>query len=173
MGPRLDPQQSFETLERAVGCLSMSLKEANRLRLERLTARLAQRRASSGAEDAIPAFDAAFETSRDQVLVPLLRDIGAELGRAGHAHAIEIDGDARKPSVVFRVLLSGGGDGNANVIGFFARHDPTNGKSEVIAYLTLKVEFELGRFNAISEMTREALEQMLMDGIEHLIACNQ
>jgi hypothetical protein len=149
------------------------LKEANRLRLERLSKRHAARRAQSDAVDARAAFDAAFADARARVLVPLLRDFGAELDRGGHRHVVEVDTDPREQSVVLRVHLKGAKAGNANFIILFVKHDETSGEGEVIVHLALNVEFELGRFTTLAEMSPAAVEQMVMDGLEHLIVCNQ
>jgi hypothetical protein len=151
----------------------MALKEMNQLRLERLTKRLSARRAGAADEDARSQFEAAFVAHRDEVLTPLLRDVGAELTKAGHAFTIEPDGDRRRPSIVFRVELAGGNRGNTNAIGFYVGHDDAAPTSEVIAYLELKNEFDLGRYRAVSEMTRDALEQLLVDAVEHMLVCNE
>jgi hypothetical protein len=44
---------------------------------------------------------------------------------------------------------------------------------EGIAYLALKNEFDLGRYDATAEMTRDVLEQMLVDALEHMLVCNE
>ncbi len=152
----------------------MSLKETNRLRIERLAERFNARRARrEDSADARAAFDAAFVEMRTAVLTPLLEDIGAELRKAGHDHVIEVDAHKKRPSLVFRVKLDGALAGNANAILFFAQHGVPNRKSEVIVELALRGEFELGRFGEPADMTRTALEQMVVDGLEHLIVCNQ
>jgi hypothetical protein len=152
----------------------VSLKETNRLRIERLAERFnARRDRRADSADARAAFDAAFVEMRTSVLTPLLEDVGAELRRAGHDFAIELDTHRKTPSLLFRVKLDGALPRNANGILFFAQHDAPNRKSEVIAELTLRGEFELGRFPEPAEMTRTALEQMVVDGLEHLIVCNQ
>ena len=151
----------------------MSLKETNRLRIERITQRFQQRRANGrDSADARAAFDAAFVVVREGVLRSLLEDIGAELVRAGHAWSSEVDVHAKKPSVSYRVKLAGAAPLHANTILFFVQHDSPGRPSEVIVELSLRGEFELGRFTSPSEMTRAALEQMVVDGLEHMISCN-
>jgi hypothetical protein len=152
----------------------VSLKEMNRLRIARLTDRFNARRArEQDGADARASFDAAFIKTRDAVLLPLFEDIGAELRRAGHSFAVELDSRPKKPSVVFRVMLAGARPLLENAIVFFAQHDVPDRKSEVIVELSLRGEFELGRFADPADMTRTALEQMMVDGLEHLIVCNQ
>jgi hypothetical protein len=79
------------------------LRETNRLRLERLTARYRVRHADRAVYDARAAFERAFIDVRDRELVPLLHELGAELRRAGHDYNVEIDGDVRRPSILFCV----------------------------------------------------------------------
>ena len=150
---------------------AMAIKEPNRLRIERLAARFNARRGRVEATTAerAAAFEGAFVRAREQILVPSLHELGAELRKVGHDYDVEIDVDtARSPrNLAFRVRLDGAKPANENVIGFFVQHEGSGNKSEVIAYLALMNEFDLGRFQDISEMTRDALEQMLVDGLEH------
>ncbi|HEY4119244.1 MAG TPA: hypothetical protein VGM56_15360 [Byssovorax sp.] len=147
----------------------MGLNEANLARIERLTARLAARHGAATSDEARAAFEADFVRQRDAVLVPLLQDLGVALARAGHAFEIELDAGERRPGATFRVLLSGGARGNRNEILFYVQHADA---SEVIVHLALRNEFELVRYQSIAAMTHAALEQMLVDGLEHLLVCN-
>jgi len=150
------------------------MKDVNKLRIDRLTRRFDERRRPEPSPaDPAAAFEAEFERVRRDVLVPLLHEIGVELSKAGHDYAVTLDADRPAPSVAFRVVLNGAKPGNKNSIGFFVQHQGLDGKSEVIPYLELKNVFDLGRFQDLSEMNADTLEQMLVDGLEHMMACNE
>jgi hypothetical protein len=150
----------------------VSITEKSRLRLERITSRYAARQAAAAEVDARAAFEREFTVERDERLVPLLHELGAELRRAGHDYALDFELDPRQPNVQFLVTLAGARPRYHNVIGFFTKH-PDGAPSYVVAYLRVTSEFELIRFHRGAEMTRDVLEQVVVDALEQMLACNQ
>jgi hypothetical protein len=147
------------------------MKEPNRLRLERLMARYAARRREVVTADEA-AFLRAFDEARARVIRPILEELAAELRRAGHAPRIVIDAAAETPSIELELGLQGAGaPPGSNLVGFSVIR--WTGAPEVLAYLVVRPPpMDLERFASPEEITPDQVEQMVVDAIEHVLACN-
>ncbi|HZF56176.1 MAG TPA: hypothetical protein VE093_46495 [Polyangiaceae bacterium] len=146
------------------------MKEQNRFRLERLTARYAKRVAEK-AEASEEEFTRAFEEARDRVLAPIMEEFAKALREAGHDARVVLDSGPHAPSIELSLGLAGG-KASRNVVGFAVirwKGYPL----QVLAYLEANPPpFDLVRYAHPSEVQAEAVEQLLIDAIEHLITCN-
>jgi DNA-directed RNA polymerase subunit K/omega len=146
------------------------MKEQNRFRLERLTARYAKRVAEK-AEASEGEFTRAFEEARDRVLAPIMEEFAKALREAGHDARVVLDSGPHAPSIELSLGLAGG-KASRNVVGFAVirwKGYPL----QVLAYLEANPPpFDLVRYAHPSEVQAEAVEQLLIDAIEHLITCN-
>ncbi|AKT41279.1 hypothetical protein [Chondromyces crocatus] len=146
------------------------MKEHNRLRLERLTQRYAER---SGA--ALPPSEAeflrAFTEVRDRVLRPAMEEIAAELRRAGHAPEVVLDEGPEKPSIELALGLQGV-SGLRNRVGISVVRWEGH-PLQLLAYLEASPpRFDLERFAKAEELGEDRVEQLLVDAVEHILACN-
>jgi hypothetical protein len=146
------------------------MKEQNRLRLERLTARYEARLRDALAPAEADLFVRAFEEVRARVIRPRMEEIAAELRQAGHDPRVVLDG-AHTPGIEIFLGLRGG-TAPRNVIGVGVIREGA-GPPEIMAYLELHPSrFDLQRFAQPAELTDDRVEQLLVDAVEHLIACN-
>lgn len=146
------------------------MKDLNRLRIERLTARFDQRlRERDAPADAD--FLRAFDSLRDRVLRPQMEDVAAVLREAGHASRVALDEGPDRPSVELALGLEGG-KGSRNVVGFSVirwRGYPL----QILAYLEVNPPpFDIERFARADEISDERVEQLLVDAVEHIFAVN-
>lgn len=115
-------------------------------------------------------FDEEFRRARAEVLAPVLEEIGAALTAAGHGHRVEIDAGEQRPSIELHLLLGDAPSASTGVIRLFSRTTETFG-SEIIAEVQLKRTLvELTRFHQASALTREVVEQMVVDAVEQVFA---
>jgi hypothetical protein len=154
------------------------MDDQNRLRLDRIAARHARRTtpAQNGtdletqAETATDApFLEAFARARDDVLRPVMAEVGLQLKSAGYGFRISPGGEEGSPSVDLHILIPERGD-SKDTIRFFAQKDAERGW-QVIAELELKrTPFELTRFESTLEITRDVAEQLIVQAIEQMFA---
>jgi hypothetical protein len=150
------------------------MDDQNRLRLGRITARHAKRsvQARSGAEsesEIDAAFLAAFGRLRDEVLRPVMAEVGVQLKGAGYDFRISPGGEEGAPSVDFHVRIADRGD-SKDTIRFFARKDAERGW-QVIGELDLRRSpIELTRFETPEEISRDVAEQLVVDAVEQMFA---
>jgi hypothetical protein len=146
------------------------VNEQNRLRIERLTARYADRLQSRAALDE-DEFLQAFADLCDRVIRPPMEEIAAELRRAGHAPRIVPTGDPKTPGIELELGLLRG-SASRNSVGFAVirwAHYPL----QILAYLEVNPpRFDLTRFARPGEVRPEQVEQILVDAVEHVITCN-
>lgn len=148
------------------------MNEPNRLRLERITARHAKQTArarseADGATDA--AFLAAFTDVRDEVLRPVMTEVGAQLKAAGYNFEIRPAGDEGSPGVDFHILMPERGD-SKDTIRFFALKDAERGW-QVVGELDLKRSpVELTRFEAMEDITHDVVEHLIVDAVEQMFS---
>jgi hypothetical protein len=147
------------------------MREESRLRLGRMTARYERQRAEvegqAGPGDEA-SFFARFGEVAGEVLAPLMRSIGAELGRAGHDCRVEPEPKREPPQVEMRVLVRGR-RGPGSVIRFVCRKGEEGW--EVIAELDRRENpVELGRFGRPEDLSVEVCEQLLIETIEQVFA---
>jgi hypothetical protein len=160
------------------------MEEHHRLRLERLTARYARRIGRH--EDASEAeFLCAFDDLRTRILRPVLEEFAVELRRAGHDARILVDEGHDPPSIELALGLRGGRDApdpardpsiprrpNRNVIGFSVIRW-SGYPLQILAYLEASPPpFDLERFARASDLAKARVEQLVVDAIEHVLACN-
>lgn len=154
----------------------MAINEHTRIRLAIIQRKYGNRlaKSASGADqpDRRARFNADFRRILADVVVPALEGIGEELASSGHAYRIEHDAGEQIPSVELHVLLRGVPEDANNLIRLFS-HADFEGDGEVIAEVNVRQTLtELTRFRALSRITQEVVEQMCVDAIEHIFACN-
>ena len=146
------------------------MKEQNRLRLERLTARYA-RRLEEGRTPVESDFLRDFEALRDELLAPKLEEFAEALRRAGHDARVVRDQGHDTPSVELALGLRAA-TGSRNVVGFCVirwKGYPL----QILAYLEVNPPpFDLERFASAGEIGPERVEQIVVDAIEHIVMCN-
>ena len=146
------------------------MNEQNRLRLDRVaTARAKQTPPGSSEWDADAKFLAAFGRVRDQVLRPVMAEVGAELEAAGYASRISPGGEEGSPAVDFHVRspeLTDAGD----TIRFRARKDAEQGWGVIAELAFAGGSVELTRFEAAEQIAPEVAEQLLVDAVEQMFA---
>jgi hypothetical protein len=146
------------------------MKEHNRLRLERLTARYA-RRMEEGRAPAEADFLREFAELREQLLRPHMEEFAAELRRAGHEPQILLDERHDKPSIDLALGLRGG-KGSRNAVGFCVIRW-TGQPLQILAYLEVNPPpFDIERFARAADVKAERVEHILVEAIEHIIVCN-
>jgi hypothetical protein len=146
------------------------MKEHNRLRLARLTARYAERTQAKGAPDEAE-FLRAFAELRERLLRPQMEEVAAELRKAGHDARVTFDEGPDRPSIELSLGLQRG-TGSRNVVGFSVIRW-TDHPLQILAYLEVNPPaFDLERFLGAAEITAERVEQLLVDAVEHIVACN-
>ena len=146
------------------------MNEQNRLRLA--GSRQGTRAATAHGAEARPTkrrrVPRRFRARRDEVLRPVMEEVGAQLRRQATASACAGGAEA-SPAVDFRVLIAGRGD-SKDTIRFFAHKDTVRGW-QVIAEIELKRSpVELTRFEVAEEITRDVAEQLLVDAVEQMFA---
>jgi hypothetical protein len=146
------------------------MKEHNRLRLARLTARYAERRKQPSGTEPTAALTEFAELCRS-VLQPVLEEVAAELRRAGHDPQIERGSDPSRPSLELALGLRGAA-AKRNVVGFavIAREGQP---LEIQAYLEVNPpRFDLDRFSSAAALTSDVAERIVVEGVEHVLSCN-
>ncbi|MCC6555912.1 MAG: hypothetical protein IT372_23375 [Polyangiaceae bacterium] len=146
------------------------MKEQNRLRIERLTARYeARRRATIAADEA--EFLARFDDLCARVLRPLMEEFAEELRKAGHDPRVALGGPPGSPHIELALGLRDG-KGRRNVVGFSVIRW-SGYPLQILAYLEVNdPPFDLQRFACAADVTADCVEQILADAIEHVIVCD-
>ncbi len=146
------------------------MNEQNRLRIERLTSRYADRlrgRALPGEEE----FLRAFAELRERVLRPPLEEIAEQLRRAGHAPKVVTSDDPLLPGIELELGLVHA-SASRNAVGFAVIRWPSY-PPQVLAYLEVNPpRFDLSRFARPDDLRPDQVEQLLVDAVEHVITCN-
>jgi hypothetical protein len=146
------------------------VKEHNRLRLERLTARYA-RRLDTRADEDEAAFLRAFDDLCDRLLHPAMEECAAELRKAGHAPEIVREQGPERARIELHLGLRGG-KAPRNVVGFSVLRW-SGYPLQILAYLEVEPPpFDIERFARASDVGPERVEQLLVDAIEHVVLCN-
>jgi hypothetical protein len=153
------------------------MKEQTKIRLGMITGRYARRLGASGTVEDVAAarhaeFLRGFERIRADVLLPAMEAIGTELARAGHGYRVEIEDAGERLCVDFHLEVTAAPSSAPKVIRLFTGVD-RGGRSQVVAEVEREGgEMELTRFYRIEEITPEVVEQMLVDAVEHVFACD-
>jgi len=153
------------------------MKEQTKIRMEMITSRFAKRLTEAGNAGELVAarkaeFMRGFERVRAEVLRPAMEAIGAELIRAGHGYRIALGDAPEQISIELHLIITGAPRASAKVIRLFSLKG-TEGRPEVVAEVEMERNpMELTRFLEIDEITTEVVEQMLVDAIEQVFACN-
>jgi hypothetical protein len=146
------------------------MKEQNRNRIAIITGRYDKRIAERGRarnDD----FDADFERARRDVIRPAMEDIAAELARVGHSPTITLDGCKEVPSIELRLGIHGADPAWPNVIAYCVVR--RRGMPEVLAYLDVnRPVMDLIRYAHPKEIAADQVEQLVLDAVEHIFACN-
>jgi hypothetical protein len=151
------------------------MKEHNRLRIERLTARYARR-----LEGTPPPTDADFirdfEELRERLLRPQMEEFAAELRKAGHDPRILLDEchtdeGHEQPSIELALGLRDG-KASRNLVGFCVLRW-AGYPLQILAYLEVNPPpFDIERFARAADVRPDRVEQILVEAIEHIIVCN-
>lgn len=154
----------------------MAINEHTRIRLaiiqRKYGNRLSQSAGGAGGPDRRRRFNDDFRRILADVVAPSFEAIGKELASSGHAYRIEHDAGEQTPSIELHLLLRGVPEDANNLIRLFSRGD-AEGDGEVIAEVNVRQTLtELTRFRVLSRITQEVVEQMSVDAIEHIFACN-
>ncbi|WP_437592520.1 hypothetical protein [Sorangium sp. So ce1000] len=146
------------------------MKEHNRLRIERLTARYA-RRIEAARAPAEADFLREFDDLRARLLRPSMEEFAAELRKAGHAPRIVLDEGHDTPSIELALGLREA-KARRNVVGFCViRWDGY--PLQILAYLEVNpTPFDLERFARAADVGPERVEQLLVEAIEQILVCN-
>jgi len=146
------------------------MKDHNRLRLDRLTARYQQRARERRVPDDAD-FLRAFDELRERVLRPQMEEVAAVLREAGHASRVLLDEGPDRPSIELALGLTSA-RGSRNVVGFSViRWDGY--PLQILAYLEINPPpFDLERFARSDEIGEERVEQLLVDAVEQILAVN-
>lgn len=153
------------------------MKEQTKIRMEMITARYAKRLTDAGNAGELVAarkaeFMRGFERVRAEVLRPAMEAIGAELIRAGHGFRVDLGDTPEHMSIELHLILTSAPRASAKVIRLFALKEIER-RPEVVAEVEMERNpMELTRFLQIDEITPEVVEQMLVDAIEQVFACN-
>jgi hypothetical protein len=143
------------------------VREHSKHRLALITKRYAARQDEKRVGDR-RAFDDAFRAARDAVIRPVLEEIAAELGRAGHAPRVACDAAHETPSIEL-VLGVAGAHGSEDRVVFSVikrRESP-----EILAYLVVHPPpMDIVRFASADELTPDQVEQLVVDAVEHIFA---
>ena len=146
------------------------MNEQNRLRIERLTSRYAERlrgRALPGEEELLRA----FAELREGVLRPPLEEIAEELRRAGHAPRVVTIDDPLLPGIELELGLLRA-TASRNAVGFAVIRWPSY-PPQVLAYLEVNPpRFDISRFARPDDLRPDQVEQIVVDAVEHVITCN-
>ncbi len=146
------------------------MKDHNLHRLDLITGRYAARRGEK-AKDSRDGYERAFREVRDAVIRPVMEEIAEALRSRGHAAAVAIDLAQETPSVELSLGIAGvppvaGAD--RVTFSVIARRDAL----EVLAFLTVKPPpMDIVRFAQPDEITRDEVEQLVIDAVEHIFAC--
>lgn len=153
------------------------MKEQTKVRLDIITARHARRLSEAGDEAQVAAaralaFARDYERALTEVVSPAMEQVGAELARAGHGYRIELGAPGGRRTVELHVLITGARRESTSVIRMFLAAAPER-RPEVIAEVeVMSHPMELTRYREIGLMTPDVIEQLLVDAVEHLFACN-
>ena len=153
------------------------MKEQTKIRIDIITSRYARRVTEAGNVGELVAarhaeFLRGFERIRAEVLRPAMEAIGGEFTRAGHGYRVEVDDAGERLCVDFQLVITAAPSSAKKVIRLFTGVDK-EGRSEVVAEVEMQGNLmELTRFHQIDEITADVVEQMFVDAIEHVFACN-
>jgi hypothetical protein len=149
----------------------LAMKEQNRIRIHLITSRYKNRRNGPADSDRAAGFFRDVERVIASGIRPVMEDLGEELRHAGHYYRIELDVAEHRPSIDFVLLLAGANADAKNIIRFFAWRSPEK-ELEVVSEIEMKHIMEITRHKRLDEITRDVIEQLLVDAVEHIFACN-
>ena len=146
------------------------MKEQNRLRIERLTARYAQRLEGSRPLEETD-FLREFDDLRERLLRPQMEEFAVELRKAGHDPRILVDEGHEQPSIDLALGLRGA-RGTRNAVGFCVIRW-AGYPLQILAYLEVNPPpFDIERFARAADLQPGRVEHILVEAIEHILACN-
>ena len=146
------------------------MREDNRLRIERLSARYEQRVRAAAAPDEAD-FLGAFAALSARVLRPQMEELAVLLRAAGHQSRVVLDEGPATPSIELALGLRRG-TGTRNVVGFSVLRW-SGYPLQILAYLEIgPPPFDLERFASADEIGAERVEQILVDAVEQILSVN-
>ena len=155
------------------------MKDQSKNRLALIHQRFA--RHAPAPESSRETFERAFERTRDEVIRPVMEEIAAELRALGHAPEISVDpvdheGRTCSPAIALRLGIRGV-TGRRNHVVFAVIHwkignRPTETQEVLAFHGKDETPFDLFRYMSPGEITKDVVEQVLVDSIEGLFAQN-
>ncbi|HTJ80416.1 MAG TPA: hypothetical protein VL400_01800 [Polyangiaceae bacterium] len=145
------------------------MKDRSKARLDNIRARFGARIAANeaGRRGDRASFLSAFARTRDDILAPVLTEIGDELTRDGHRYAIERS-EEPLPSIALRLFLTSlRPDGH--VVSFDVI-DRGRGLEVLVWLEASPPPMDLARYQP-DDLTRDVVEQIVVDSIEQIFAC--
>lgn len=155
------------------------MRDQNKNRLALIDQRFGRREAP--AEPAGETFEQRFDRAVAEVIRPVMEEVAAELASLGHAPEVSIepvDHEGRRCDRAIALRLGiRGVSGRPNFIALAVIRWKIGGraedKPEVLAFHQKdRVPFDLIRFASPEEITRDVVEQLLVDSVESLFAQN-
>lgn len=147
------------------------MKEQNLHRLDLITGRLA-RRQEQKAQGSREEYERAFREVREAVIRPVLDEIAEALRARGHGTSVAVDEAAERPSVELVLGIAGApATARGDRVSFVVIERRVG--LEVLAYLTVKPPaMDIVRYARPEEITRDEVEQLVIDAVEHVFACH-
>jgi hypothetical protein len=155
------------------------VKDQNKNRLALIHQRFAPREGARHAS--AETFEQRFLRVARDTIEPVMEDVASELRALGHAPEIShdpVDHEGRRcgDAIALRLGIRGV-HGRKNHIVFAVIRWKIGGKTEetpeVLAYHEKdRMAFDLARYDAPEEITKETVEQLLVDSVESLFAQN-
>lgn len=155
------------------------MKDQNRNRLALIHQRFARREAA--ASTTVETFEQRFARVAREVIQPVMEDVATELRALGHTpelstDPVEHEGRRCPDAIALRLGIRGVG-GRLNHVVFAVIRWKIGGKTEetpeVLAFHQKdRMAFDLSRYDGPEEITRDIVEQLLVDSVESLFAQN-
>jgi hypothetical protein len=142
------------------------MNEQNLYRIRTMVARHAVR---AKEPPTAPPFLVYFTRVRDEVLRPVLADVGAELLKAGGPDHILPAPAGPSDGVALRLLIPGCED-SLNTIRFFPRRDRVRGWQVIGETEGRRSPTEIARFDADEPIRPGAVEQLVVNAVEQMLA---
>jgi len=145
------------------------MKDRSKARIDNIRARFGARiaAAEAGQRDDRSVFLDAFATTRDQVLAPVLFEIGEELAQDGSRFAVERS-ESPLPSISLRLFLTSLRP-SGHVVSFTVI-DRGRGLEVLVWLEASPPPMDLARYQPAA-LTRDVVEQIVVDAVEQIFAC--
>jgi hypothetical protein len=151
------------------------VKDASRNRLALIHQRFSSRIAPH--DDGEETFELAFDRARESVIQPVMEEIAEALRELGHAPAVHVgpvahEGRIYAPAVALRLGMRGAAGAKNHVVFAVIRWKGSDGPEVLAFHEKDRTPFDLFRYPHPREITKDRVEQLLLDSIESLFAQN-